>query len=85
MDIERIRYDFPSLCFKIVTLHMDPERSYRDIHLHAAIEIICVDDGSIECCVHDETMLLKKGEAVEFGAMSEVLFAWSKKWIENTK
>jgi len=64
MDIERIRYDFPSLCFKIVTLHMDPERSYRDIHLHAAIEIICVDDGSIECCVHDETMLLKKGEAV---------------------
>ncbi len=28
---------------------------------------------------------LKNGDAVEFGAMSEVLFAWSKKWIENTK
>ncbi len=28
---------------------------------------------------------LKSGDAVEFGAMSEVLFVWSKKWIENTK
>ena len=33
-----------------------------------------------------ETFLkLKNGDSVEFGAMSEVLFAWAKKWIENTK
>ena len=33
-----------------------------------------------------ETFLkLKNGDAVEFGAMSDILFAWAKKWIENTK
>ena len=33
----------------------------------------------------DNFLKLKSGGAVDFSAMSEVLFAWSKKWIENTK
>ena len=64
MDIERIRYDFPSLCFKIVSLPMFPEGTYRDIHLHAAIEFIYVNSGKIACCIHDETILLQADEAV---------------------
>lgn len=33
-----------------------------------------------------ETFLrLKHGEQIEFQPMSEILFAWCKKWIENTK
>ena len=33
-----------------------------------------------------ETFLkLKNGDAVEFGAMSEELFTWAKKWIEDKK
>ena len=33
----------------------------------------------------DTFLKLKSGGAVEFGTMSEELFAWVKKWIENTK
>ena len=33
----------------------------------------------------DTFLKLKNGDAVEFGKMSEELFAWAKKWIENTK
>ena len=33
----------------------------------------------------DNFLKLKSGVTVDFSAMSEVLFAWSKKWIENTK
>ena len=50
-------------------------------HQNELLDVVSADERKIV-----ETFLnLKKGEAVEFGAMSEVLFAWSKKWIENTK
>ena len=50
-------------------------------HQNELLGVVSSDERKIV-----ETFLnLKKGEAVEFGAMSEVLFAWSKKWIENTK
>lgn len=64
MDIENIRYDFPSLQFKLVTLHMFPEKRYRDIHLHAALEIICVQKGCVECRVHNEQILLHENDAI---------------------
>ena len=50
-------------------------------HQNELLGVVSSDERKIV-----ETFLnLKKGETVEFGAMSEVLFAWSKKWIENTK
>ena len=50
-------------------------------HQNELLGVVSSDERKIV-----ETFLnLKKGEAVEFGAMSEVLFAWSKKWIVNTK
>lgn len=33
----------------------------------------------------DIFLSLKRGEAIDFQAMSEVLFVWSKGWIEKTK
>ena len=64
MDIERIQYNFPSLCFKIHSLPMLPERKYRDIHLHTDIELICADSGSLACSIHDEEVLLQENEAL---------------------
>ena len=33
--------------------------------------------------MQDFLQILKNGDAVEFGAMSETLFYWSKKWISK--
>ena len=38
-----------------------------------------------ERVIVDTFLTLKSGGAVDFGFMSETLFAWCKKWIENTK
>ena len=50
-------------------------------HQKDLLDVVSADERRIV-----ETFLkLKNGDSVEFGAMSEVLFAWAKKWIENTK
>ena len=36
-----------------------------------------------ERVIVDTFLSLKKGDAVEFGAMSDTLFSWSKKWISK--
>ncbi len=38
-----------------------------------------------ERLIIDTFLTLKNGDSVEFESMSETLFAWCKKWIENTK
>ena len=50
-------------------------------HQKDLLAVVSADERKIV----DTFLKLKSGGAVEFGAMSEVLFAWSKKWIENTK
>jgi predicted nucleotidyltransferase len=50
-------------------------------HQKELLGVISADERKIV----DNFLKLKSGGAVDFSAMSEVLFAWSKKWIENTK
>ena len=50
-------------------------------HQKELLGVVSADEQKIV----DNFLKLKNGGAVDFSAMSEVLFAWSKKWIENTK
>ena len=50
-------------------------------HQKELLGVVSADEQKIV----DNFLKLKSGGAVDFSAMSEVLFAWSKKWIENTK
>jgi predicted nucleotidyltransferase len=50
-------------------------------HQKELLGVVSADERKIV----DNFLKLKSGGAVDFSAMSEVLFAWSKKWIENTK
>lgn len=64
MDIESIQYDFSNLFLKMDTLNMQPERAYRDIHLHKAIEIIFVTSGSVACSIQDSQIILNSNDTV---------------------
>lgn len=64
MDIESIKYDFSNLFLKLVTLNMQPELSYRDTHLHKAIEIIFVTSGSVACRIQDTEITLNSNDTV---------------------
>ena len=50
-------------------------------HQKDLLGVVSTDERKIV----DTFLKLKSGGAVEFGTMSEELFAWVKKWIENTK
>ena len=50
-------------------------------HQKDLLGVVSTDEQKIV----DTFLKLKSGGAVEFGTMSEELFAWVKKWIENTK
>ena len=50
-------------------------------HQKDLLDVVSTDERKII----DTFLKLKSGGAVEFGTMSEELFAWVKKWIENTK
>ena len=50
-------------------------------HQKDLLDVVSTDERKII----DTFLKLKSGGFVEFGTMSEELFAWVKKWIENTK
>jgi hypothetical protein len=48
-------------------------------HQHELLGVVSADERRII----DTFLKLKRGDAVEFGAMSDTLFSWSKKWISK--
>ena len=48
-------------------------------HQKNLLDMVSADERKII----DTFLKLKKGETVEFGTMSDTLFAWAKKWIED--
>ena len=77
-DILRVLYK--SASFVVQAIAFKQTGKYIK-HQKDLLGVVSADERKIV----DNFLKLKSGGAVDFSAMSEVLFDWSKKWIENTK
>ena len=58
MEKEIIQFTISNLSLYISTIQMLPERKYRDMHLHDAVELIRVEKGELDCYINDEVLHL---------------------------
>lgn len=77
-DILRVLYK--SASFVVQAIAFQQTGTYIS-HQKDLLPVVAPDERVIV----DTFLALKSGGAVDFGVMSETLFAWCKKWIENTK
>ena len=75
-DILRVLYK--SASFVVQAIAFKQTGKYIK-HQHELLGAVSADERRII----DTFLKLKRGDAVEFGAMSDTLFSWSKKWISK--
>jgi hypothetical protein len=75
-DILRVLYK--SASFVVQAIAFKQTGKYIK-HQHELLGVVSADERRII----DTFLKLKRGDAVEFGAMSDTLFSWSKKWISK--
>ncbi len=68
MEREQIRYTLPNLAFYIASSTMRPDRSYRSIHYHSAVELIFVTEGTLDCHIQEETLTATPGTILLIGS-----------------
>lgn len=61
---ERIIFELPNISFHIKTLSLMPDKAYRGIHSHNAIEILKVKSGQVNCLVNEKEYLLKQDDII---------------------
>jgi hypothetical protein len=75
-DILRVLYK--SASFVVQAIAFKQTGKYIK-HQHELLGVVSADERRII----DTFLKLKRGDTVEFGAMSDTLFSWSKKWISK--
>ncbi len=64
MQKEIITFGLPSLFLNIETRQFDPDKTYRDLHFHNAIEVVLVHSGSLVCHTEDAVIPLGEGDTL---------------------
>ena len=62
MKRENIKYAIPKLALFLKTIEIDSNSKILGTHFHKAVELICVHEGEMICCIEDSEHVLSVGD-----------------------